>query len=538
MKLSPIATFLLLVLSACYPPKTQEDTKPVNKAGAVARINLVTEPQTLDPRRSRDLQSVTLIRMFFEGLTRVNASEKADLALAESVEISSDLKKYSFKIRESFWNNGDPVTAHDFVYAWKKVLDPYFSADNAFQLYVIKGAKAAKAGAISLDDVGIHIVNDHLFEVELEAPTPYFLELLAMPIFFPVNRLVDQKNPRWAESPQTFISNGPFLISAWQHQHLLVASKNPQYWDEEVVELDEVHFVMVPSDTELKMFEKRELDWAGSPLSSLPVDALRALKKEVDVYTKSFLGTDFLRCNIEHPLLAEPHFRKALALAIHRRELAEHIYQGGQMPAMGFVPLAMGLQESPYFADGDDEGAKILFDKALCNLGLKLENIPEITFIYPAGDRPYLLAQAIEQQWFNTFGIRIKLEAMERQVYLDRVSKRNYDIAFGGWTADFNDPINFLEVFKYSKASTNNTGWEDKEYVRFLDASSQESDVERRKHFLSMSEKILMDAMPIIPLCECNMLYLNNNRLKNVLITSMGTIDFKWAQIEEQGVSK
>jgi oligopeptide transport system substrate-binding protein len=534
MKVARIATFLLLILSACYPPKTQDDKEPVKKVGAVARINLVSEPQTLDPRKARDLQAVTLVRMLFEGLTHLNKFEKAELALAESVTVSEDLKTYSFKLRKSFWTNGDPLTAYDFAYSWKKVLSPQFAADNAFQLYVIKGAKAAKSGYGALDDVGIRVLNEDQLEVELEAPTPYFLELLAFPTFFPVNERIDREDPKWTASVRTFVSNGPFSLETWQHQHLFAVIKNSNYWDAENVALDRIHFAMVPSDTEFKMFEKKDLDWAGSPLSSLPVDALDSLKSQVNICTKPFLATDFLRCNIEHPLLVEPNFRKALALAMNRKELVEHIYQCGQIPATGLVPVSMGLQETPYFVDGDSEAAKMFFNKALENLGLKLENIPEITCIYASSDRRHLLAQAVEQQWFKALGIRIQLEAMEPQVYFDRVSKRNYDLAFSSWSADFNDPINFLEVFKYNKASTNNTGWEDAEYVQFLDASNQESDAERRRYFLSVSEKILMNAMPIIPICQGNMLYLQSERLKNVVVNSLGAIDLKWASIEEE----
>ena len=412
-------------------------------------------------------------------------------------------------------------------------MDPQFPADNAFQLYVIKGAKSAKMGASSLEEVGVKALSDYELEVQLENPTPYFLDLVAFPSFFPINKKTDQETPEWANSAFTYVSNGPFSLRVWEHQHLLTFVKNPHYWDAEVVKLEEIHFAMVPNDTELKMFEKKELDWFGSPFSSIPVDALASLKKENNLNVKSFLATDFLRCNTSHSLLSSTTLRKALALALNRKEIVEHVTQGGQLPATGLVPTVMGLQENAYFTDSDLTSARQFFQQFLEDSQLSLETLPEITLIYSATDRNHLVAQAMQQQWYAALGIHIKLESMERKVFFDRISKKNYELACCNWVADFNDPINFLEVFKYQKSSTNNTEWEDPEYARLLDASNLEIDPEKRKHFLKMSEQILMNAMPIIPLFQASMVYLKEGKLKNVVVTSMGVMDLKWAHIEE-----
>jgi oligopeptide transport system substrate-binding protein len=533
MKLNRLAFLLLLLLSACYPPK---QPPPPEKGPIAVRINLESEPSTLNPSKARDLASVNIIRILFEGLTHINQADMAELALAKSVAISEDLKTYTFHLRESFWSNHDILTAHDFVYAWKKILSPDFPGDSAYQLYVIRGAKEARAGTLPLKEIGVRALDDFTLEVELENPTPYFLELVSFPAFFPINRKVDKENPDWAQNANSFVSNGPFSLAKWEHQHLLTLERNPLYWEEHKTHLDEIHFAMVTPETELRMFEKGELDWAGSPLSTLPVDALLSLKEGKELQSKPLLGTCFLRCNLNHPLLSSLPMRQALALAINRQDLVTHVLQGGQLPAKSLVPVTLGLQETPYFADGAQEDARVYFTTALSELGKTMKSLPDISLLFPATNRNHLIAQTIQQQWFEAFGIRIRLEPVEKMVYFDRVAKIDYDLAISSWIADFNDPINFLEVFKFRDSGTNNTGWEDPEYISLLNASYKEIDPDLRKQLLAKAEKILMEALPIIPIFQYSMLFLSDQRLKDVVITPMGTIDFRWARMEEETV--
>lgn len=529
MKWSSLILILTLLVSSCQPSSSQK--KDVTQK---LRINLATEPQTLDPRRARGLSDLTLMRMFFEGLTRIGKEEKPELALARSIDISEDLKTYVFHLRPAKWTNGELVSAEDFAYAWKKVLDPQFPADVAFQLYVIKNAKAVKQGLEPMSSLGIHVVDSETLRVELEQPAPYFLELVASPCFFPVHKKTDERDPRWMENAASYVSNGPFSLVEWKHQDCILAKRNLSYWDSEAVGLSEIEMVMVKEETELKMFEKHELDWAGSPLSQLPVDALKELKSGKHLHTKPVLGTYFLRANVEQPPFDNPQIRWAFALAINRAAIVEHVTQGNQIPATSIVPLSMELQKEPYFTDGDTEMAGMLFDTTLQELGLKKERFPEVVLTYAMNERNHLIAQALQEQWREALGVHVKLEGIERKVYFDRLSKRDYQLASGNWLADFNDPISFLEVFKCKAASTNNTQWEDSQYTALLESSMNSQDFERRKEILRHSERILMDAMPAIPLYHFTLLYMKDEKLKDVVLTSMGQIDFKWVKFEEK----
>ncbi len=524
-----ILPYLYLIIFALTGFGCQPSSKSQNvKSLSTVKINIGDEPQTLDPRKARDLQSQTIARMLFEGLARVNPQEKAELALAKRVEVSSDLKTYTFHLKHSFWSNGDSVTATDFAYAWKKILSPDFPSDTAFHLYVIKNAKGVKEGRIPLEEIGVRAVDANTLVVELDCPTPYFLELTALPAFFPVNERVDREDPSWSQHAQTYVGNGPFVLVDWKHQDHLSLVKNPSYWDASAVHLSALELQMFNSDTELKIFEKEEIDWAGSPLSNLPIDAIKGLKSGMSLNTKEMLGTYFVRVNTVREQFADPAVRKAFALAIDRKAIIEHILQGNQLPATGLVPPSLGFHREPYFKDGDVEGAQALLSSFLASNG----SLAEISLLYYAGERQHQMAQALQDQWFKAFGVRVKLEAAEGKIYFDRVSKQDYDLAMGSWIADFPDAINFLEVFKFKKGGSNNTLWENPRYIELLELSSRAADPQERIKLLAASEEILMEEMPILPVFYCTMLYLKQPRLQGVVLSSMGQLDFKWASID------
>jgi oligopeptide transport system substrate-binding protein len=525
-----ISLIFLAMLPGCQSAVQKSKN---NGASRTLRINIHNEPQTLDPRKARSLSGQTIVRMLFEGLTRINKEEKAELALASSVAISSDLKTYTFHLKESNWSNGDPVLASDFAYAWKQVLSPDFPSDTAFHLYVIKNAKAAKEGKIPPDQIGVKTLDDKTLEVELESPTPYFLDLVASPPFFPVHQKIDQQNPAWFQNASVYVGNGPFQLLEWQHQDHLTLVKNNQYWDAPIVKILSLELQMLQEETEFKCFEKKEMDWAGSPLSTLPVDALDSLRKENELHTKELLGTYFIRVNTEAFPFNHPSMRKAFALAIDRSSIVDHVTRGNQIPATGLVPISLKLQKQPYFQDKNITEARKLFEEALNAQQLTKKNLPEITLLYGTSERNHLIAQAVQEQWFEAFGIRVKLQSVEGKVYYDRLSKQDFQLSSGSWIADFADPISFLEIFKYKKGSSSNTLWENAHYIQLLDCASQEPDLEQRLELLAKSEQILIDEMPIIPIFYYTMLYVNQPDLKEVVLSSMGQIDFRWAYFEK-----
>lgn len=512
----------LLVVSVSCSSKTHD----------ALRMNIGGEPHTLDPRKARELQSMTIVKMFFDGLTRMNREEIAELAVAEKVDVSEDGKIYTFHLRNAVWSNGDKVTAHDFMYAWSKVLDPHFPSDQAFQMYVIKNAKECKSGKVIFEQVGIKALDDRTLQVELDHPTPYFLELTALPVYFPISQKVDEKHPHWAVGDPMMVGNGPFMIKEWQHNDHIQAVKNASYWDAAHVKLKKIDLLMVDEAAELKMYEKGELDWAGSPLSNLPFFAIKDLKKQGQLQVKPFLATYFFRTNVESEPFQHPLMRKAFALAIKRSEVIEHVIQGEQLPATGLIPPSLGIQETPYFKDGDEEAARVAFEEALKAEGVTRETLPTISLMYIAGERNHLIAETVQQQWREALGIIVQLHAVERKVFYDRTSKRNFQLAVGSWTADFSDSMNFLEIFKFKAGGSNNTGWENLRYRELLDQALEVNDPLQRKQIFRECESILMQEMPIIPLFHYTLLYVSKENVKGVVLSHLGGLDFKWASVE------
>ncbi len=528
MKRMVLALFLCTLGCSGKNPPEKGGGCPARKKQTL-HINIAAEPHTLDCRKVRSLGDVNLMGVFMEGLMRIGKDGVTSSALTDKFTVSKDMKTYLFHLKETRWSNGDPLTAHDFVYAWKKVLSPNFLADNAFLLYPIRNASLVKQGLLPMSMLGVKALDDYTLSVELEQATPYFLELLGLPTFFPVNQGVDKQEPEWHRNAETFVCNGPFAIEKWTHNDQITCVKNAHYWDAQAVKLETIEMVMVDAETGLKMFTTGDLDWEGSPFSTIPMDAIASLQEKSMIEKDPLLGTYWIRVNTALFPFHTEELRKGLALAINRQEIVTHLTAG--IPATGIVPISMGLQENPYFTDGSGEEASAFFEAALKKEKLTLEKLPEITLSYSADVRNHRIAQVIQDQWEKTLGIQVKLEPLESKIYFDRLSKGDFQLACGSWIADFRDPINFLEIFKSKNIGTNNTNWESLDYQKALEESYTAMNPRERKEMLKKSEEILIAEMPVIPIFHYTMLHVKQSRLKDVVLTDSGHIDFKWASL-------
>jgi oligopeptide transport system substrate-binding protein len=528
-------SLLLVLLSASLlfgcKNKSTNDLQQQDRR-QVIRIATASDPQTLDPRLARDLTTATALHLLYEGLTRQDSHGKAIPALAEAIEISEDLKTYTFTLRESMWSNGDHVTAHDFERSWKSVLDPHFPAPNANQLFVIKGAEAAKAGTAPIEAVKIHAQDPKTLIVELETPTPYFLELLATQFFYPVNRTFLQKpSPDSPMPDRDIITNGPFKLEKWDRRNEFTVVKNSRYWDEEHVYLSTASLILVDEGTALKLFETGQLEWAGSPLSTIATDALPELKEQGHLEIRPAAGTHWLRFNTGSGMLANAKFRSALSLAIDRHGLVEHVLQGSQKPATGIVPPPLWGNATRYFEDNDMPKAWSLFQEALNELNISKDDLQPLTICYASNERTNKIAQTIQQQWSKAFGIKVVLEPCESHMYFTRLKNVDFQVSIGSWYADFADPINFLEIFRSKNNGVNNTHWENEDYSALLAYSGKIADRSKRIQVLKEAEKILIQDMPIAPLFHASLNYVKKNTVNGVYLSELGWLDLKNAYI-------
>lgn len=497
----------LLVLAGVGCEKKQVGDHHKGKAKQIIRVSIENEPQTLDPRKVHASGDMSLIRNFWEGLLRTDKAGVLTPAIAQKFTISEDQKTYQFDLKETKWSNGDPLTAHDFVYAWKKTISPEFFSEYAFLLYAIKNGKAIKEGELPISMLGVHALDDYTLVVELESPAPYFLELVALPVYFPVNRHVDKENPDWYRNSKTYVSNGPFQIAKWEHNDVIVAEKNPTYWDHQTVRLDKIDLVMCDRETSYQMFQDNELDWQGFPYESVSSDTLATLQQN-NVIVNPTLGTYWIKTNTSLYPLHSSEIRKALSLSINREEIMDYAN------ADRIIPASM-----------NGKSAMQIFRTALEKENTLPENFPELTLTYTATARNHKLAQLLRDGWKKSLDISVSLEPLEREVYLDRLAEGDYQIVCGDWIADYRDPLSFLEIFK-AKNLANNSSWESLDYQKALEGS-----------YLSLEDQEALAAhkgeqeLPVIPIYYHSMVHLQNERVHDVVLGDLGHMDFKWAYV-------
>lgn len=499
-------------------------------------VNISTEPPSLHPGLVTDTTSVSIVNQTFEGLMRINKDGELENAMAESYEVSDDQLVYTFKIREdATWSNQEPVTAHDFEYAWKWVLNPEnVDANYAYQLYPIKGAQQAKEEGASINDIGVVAEDDETLVVELNEPTPYFLELVAFPTYFPVNKNVAEENEDWAVSAgEDYVTNGPFLMEEWNHKSDIVLKKNEDYWDADKVKLETINMLMIGDEnTALNMFDSGELDWIGQPLDKVPFAAVDSMNDAGKLNKVTSAALYYYVINTEEEPFNNKNIRKALALSIDRKGIVENITKKGEEPATAFVPPTLFTEnESGYFADNDVEQAKEYLQKGLEELGL--DELPTFSLSYNTDDSHATIAEAIQDMWRKNLGLDVELDNEEWGVYLNSLSEGDFQVGRYGWGADYMDAVSFLEVYE-NKGGNNSTNWENSEYQELIKASRTETDSEKRYEILRDAEAIFMDEMPIIPIYYEVLTWANNENLRDVNVTTLALVQFKEAYFVEK----
>jgi oligopeptide transport system substrate-binding protein len=536
--------------SLCFPfvgcQSLNSDTPPT------IHLSLSLDPSYIDPRKVNDITSSALITMMGEGLMRINSKNEPEPALAESFELYEKGTKYFFEIRKNAkWSNGDPVTPADIEYSWKSILDPDFPSGHAEELYVIKNARLAKEGILPLSQVGIKALDSHTLVVELERPTPYFLQLLASPMYFPVNKQVDQNHPNWAENTdENLVTCGPFKLIKWEHDTELVLEKNENYWDAKKVEISQIHISIIQDEKiPFNLFQKGKLDFLGHPFGEFPIDLGPLLKSQGKLHQKSVADFFWYNVNTTHPLLSNRYIRQALSKAIDRESIAHHMAHVGLIPnsvmqlhpAVGLLPSVIKVNKASLISSkSEPQVARALFMQGLKEEGLTPDQVPTFQITFKNGEVNKRIAQTIQQEWLNNLGLKTSLKSLERKEYIDNLHKKDYEITQLAGRPYINDPIDVLEIFKFADSSLGNnfTGWEDLEYIELLNESMAELHPEKREHLLAKAEQIFMRDLPAIPLFERTYEWVLNPNLKGVLITNLGLVDFRYAKFKTRSLRR
>lgn len=514
---------ILLTLCACSSSEQKEDSPPLD----TLTFNMTHSPEGLHPQLYNSLASTILQNALFEGLTRLNSAGEAELALADSIEISQDAKHYLFHLRPCQWSDGNAITAYDFEYAWKHALRPESTAANTDYLYVIKNAEDAKLGRCLVEEVGVEALDAETLLVDLERPCTHLSVLVSSPIFFPIPQSYEASNPLWAD--EGLACNGPFKLKHWRQNDEILLEANPHYWDATSVKLSRLAFTIADPATELLLYQSGQLSWAGSPLGSLPIEALEAYRDREELHLQAAAATDFLRFNTEEAPFNHAKIRRAFSLAINRQALVDHLLLGDKQPAQSLIPPLAGWETTPLFQDHSAREARILLREGLAEQ--QLSNLAPITLVYTQDNLRHKIAQALQQQWQQELGVEVKLQSYERRVFLQKVKSLEYQTSLGNWFADIADPINFLELFESQDGGNNRTRWFDPTYTQLLSDAKMTLDAEKRAHYLREAEARLIADMPIAPLYFKSFAYFKQAQVSGVHLSNLGLLDFKHAEL-------
>ncbi|KAA6453172.1 peptide ABC transporter substrate-binding protein [Bacillus swezeyi] len=497
----------------------------------ILRLNNENEPTSFDPPIGFNNVSWQALNNLMEGLTRLGADHEPLAASAEKWDISEDGKTYTFTIREQAkWSNGDLLTAGDFEYAWKRLLDPKTGSSAAFLGYVIEGGEAFNSGKGTKDDVKVEALDDKTLKVTLASPQKAFLNILANPAFFPVNQKVAEENPKWHEEAETFVGNGPFKLTEWKHDESLTMEKSDTYWDQDTVKLDQVTWAMVDDrNTDYQMFQANELD-----TSYVPAEMSEKLMGSDQVKVFEQAGIYFYRFNVNMEPFQNEKIRTAFAMAVDQEEIVDYVTKNGEKAAHGFVSPGM---KGPNGKDFREEGGDVVkYDadeaKKLLEKGMKEENyqkLPAVTLTYSTKPEHKKMAEAIQQKLKSTLGVNVKLANMEWNTFLEQQKALKFQFSQSSFLPDYADPINFLESFQTDN-SMNRTGWSSKEYDQLINAAKNEADEEKRHELMHQAEKLLFAGMPIIPIHFYNQVHLEKENVKGIIRHPVGYIELKWAE--------
>ena len=466
-----------------------------------------SEPQGIDPHIVTGVPEHHILISLCEGLTIPNPNPSGSNGYipgtAESWTISDDGKEYIFNLNKNAkWSNGEPVTADDFVWSWKRILTASLGSQYPDMLYYLEGAYEYHNGLIdNFDEVGVKALDTHTLKVNLKNPTPFFIGLLSHYSTWPVHKEtvlkhgdIDDRNGEWTR-PGNFVCNGPFQLKTWELNNKIVVEKNPHYYDASMVRLNEIHYYPVSNVmTEDRMFRAGQLHLTSSmPTQKCPI---YIEEKNPNLKIDPYMGTYFYRINTENETLSDVRVRKALAYSIDRQLLVDKVTQCGQIPAYSFTPPGSnGYQPSteiPY--------DPVLAKQLLAEAGYSSDNpFPKLEILFNTNEGHRKVALAIQQMWQNELGIEVELVNQDWKVYLSREMVGDFQISRAGWIGDYEDPNTFLDLMRPNRGN-NKTGWENMDFDALVEEANTINDQEKRYELLYEAEKILIDNMPIIPL--------------------------------------
>lgn len=493
--------FLAVSMARAELPDWKQAFAPENdqwrKTPQKLTFNSGADPETLDPHQVTAMDSFRLVESLFEGLVTADPETlETRPGTAAAWTVSDDGLTYTFNLfKTSRWSDGQVLTADDFVQSFKRALSPATAASYAELYFHIAGARAFyKGDTTEFSTVGVRAVDPTTLRITLATPCSYFLELLSMPVFYPVRLdLIDQYGEKWTQAGH-LVGNGAFQLADWAPRDRIVLKKNPYYHDKDFVKLERIDALFVDDlNTAYKLYLEEKIDW----LPSIPQPRVDEIKRHPDYYIVPFLGTYFYRFNVTKPPFDNPLVRRAFCRATNRESITGQLLKSGQLPVASFCP-EMGSYNPVEGLSYDPLKARELLSKAGYGKGKKPFPVIELSYNTDEGHKQ--IAEAVAHQWKRVLGVSVVTANTEWKVFLEDMKQLNYQICRSSWIGDYGDPSTFFDIFEGSSGN-NRTGWKNQRYDMLLTKTRTEQSPERRMAMFQEMERILVEKeCPILPI--------------------------------------
>ena len=528
----------------------EEGETATGGSGGTLNMRNTMEPTSLNTLLATYAYDFTPINAMIECLYRDDENDVPQPAGAETVDISDDKLVYTFHLREdATWSNGDPVVATDYEFAWQQALNPKVASDYAYMLYFIHNAQPYFNGEVEWSEVGVKVIDEYTLEVTLDNPLPYATDLFAFPTLAPINQKFYEEvgADKYATDAEYFCCNGMYELTEWSHNSQIVFQKREDYWNADAVGPDEIVYkIITDSQAGLNSYLSREIDYADLDSGEV-VQQAEAAGFEVGV--KPARSSYYLIVNTEDEFMSNQNLRLALAYSIDKQALVDTVYQNDNQPMTSFTPPAImgaagadgpSFQEAlleergeMYPGSGDLEKAQEYLQAALEELGCTVD---ELNLSIDCADDSLRrnCATFLQEQWRQNLGIEnITVNSMQtKQVSANRQSG-DYCMSLGGWSPDYNDAINFLDLW-VTDGGNNDSFWSNEEYDNLIAQATAEADEEVRQQYLFDAEEILAAEMPIIPLYwQCQNYSYNSDKIVDGAIITANQTTFYYATLAE-----
>ena len=520
MKKRVLAAFLSMAMVAglatgCGTPgggKSDGDSAD----GKVFRYAVNTLPTTLDPTKGQSIGDNEIQHAVTEGLTR-NTAGDVKPGIAESWDESEDGLTYTFHLRkDAKWSDGEPITAADFEYSWKRLVNPETASPYAFIGDCLKNGQAIEQGNMDVEELGVKAVDDTTLEVTLEHPTSYFLSLIGSSgQYAPLRQdIVEKYGTDFAATSEKNVYSGPFVMTS-SEDNVWTFEKNDNYWDKDSINLDkcELNYVENP-DTQLSMYEAGDLDYV-----QVPTAYVSDYKDKADVFANGNVDFCYINSKSDNPVLGNKNFRLALNYALNRNDYNKlanadtyTAFNGLVFPGLQAKGTTYGeaydLNSYSYPLDGDQDKATEYLNAAMQELGIANASDITVEVVTTDADSSKRIVETLQEQWQNALGINVKIRQVTyADIYGKVFPEHDYEIGYGGWGSDYDDPYSYLELFK-SDSSYNYSQYENPEVDQLLIASQDEPDTDKRMDELNQAEQDILADGAFVPLQARNIYYM------------------------------